>query len=63
VVCPQTVELQVETTPEAVQTQHDSNVFKSATLENGMEVLVPHFVKPGDTVRIEVETGKYMERV
>jgi hypothetical protein len=27
-----------------------------------MEVLVPQFIKSGDRIRIEVETGKYVER-
>lgn len=63
VVYPPTVDLKVEATPEPVHTQHDSNVFKSARLENGMEVLVPQFIKPGDLVRIEVGSGKYLERV
>ena len=28
-----------------------------------MEVLVPQFIKEGEVVRIEVETGRYLERV
>lgn len=63
VLYPSTVDLKVESTPEPVHTQHDSNVYKSARLENGMEVLVPQFIKAGDLVKIEVETGKYIERV
>ena len=61
-VFPPFVELQVTTTAQPVHTQQD-NVLKSATLENGMEVLVPQFIKPGETVRVETETGKYVERV
>jgi elongation factor P len=59
---PATVELLVESTPEPLH-MDDSSVPKDATLSNGMEVQVPQFVKEGDTVRIDVETGKCLERV
>jgi elongation factor P len=62
VLLPQTVELAVETTVPPVHQQQD-NVFKSATLENGMEVMVPQFIAPGEVVRVEVATGKYVERL
>jgi elongation factor P len=63
VVYPPSVELEVESTSDPVHAQHDSNVFKSARLENGMEALVPQFIKTGDRVKIDVESGKYLERV
>jgi elongation factor P len=62
VVLPATVDLAVETTVAPVHQQQD-NVYKSATLENGMEVMVPQFIAPGEVVRIEVATGKYVERL
>jgi len=62
VLLPETVELTVETTIPPVHQQQD-NVFKSATLDNGMEVMVPQFISPGEVVRIEVATGKYVERL
>ena len=62
VLLPETVELAVQTTSPPVHQQQDS-VYKSATLENGMEVMVPQFIAPGETVRIEVATGKYVERL
>jgi elongation factor P len=37
--------------------------MKPAILENGMEILVPHFVETGDLVRVETEKEKYIERV
>ncbi|WP_238587035.1 hypothetical protein [Cupriavidus sp. IDO] len=49
-------------TPQGLR-EHEFATFKTATLENGMKVLVPQFIKEGDTVRIEVASGKYMERV
>ena len=62
IVFPQNVDLTVETTAEPVRQQQD-NTYKSATLENGLEVMVPHFVKAGEIVRIEVATAKYVDRV
>lgn len=62
IIFPDFVELKVTTTAQPVHTQQD-NVMKPATLENGLEILVPQFVKPGENVRVEVQTGKYLERV
>jgi elongation factor P len=62
IVFPSAVELKVDTTAAPVHQQQD-NTFKYATLENGMEVMVPQFIKPGEIVRIDVATGKYLDRV
>jgi elongation factor P len=59
---PEAVELKVVTTPPGKH-EHDMTTPKPATLENGMEVLVPQFIKEGDLVRVDVATGKYLERV
>jgi len=40
-----------------------SNVYKPATLENGMEIKVPMFIKNGDVVKIDTRTKEYVERV
>ena len=55
---PEAVDLRVVTSPPPI-----TSTYKSVTLENGMEILVPHFIKEGDRVRVNVETGKYMERI
>lgn len=39
------------------------SVTKEARLENGHTVKVPLFIKQGDTIRINTETGEYVERV
>jgi elongation factor P len=62
IVFPEIVEAKVVTTAQPIHQQQD-NTFKSATLDNGVEILVPHFIKPGETVRVEVATGKYVDRV
>lgn len=59
---PEFVELTVISTPPPLSTLQDE-VFKTATLSNNMEVQVPQFIKEGDVVKIEVATGKYIERV
>ncbi len=59
---PEFVDLEVTTSPPPIHEQETSTP-KSVTLENGMEILVPPFIKEGDRVRVNVETGKYMERV
>jgi elongation factor P len=62
IVLPQTVDLTVTETSPAVHSQQDSTL-KEAKLENGVVVKIPLFIDTGETVRIEVETGRYIERV
>jgi elongation factor P len=62
VVFPATVELRVAAAPPALH-EHDVTTYKTVVLENGLEVLAPQFIKEGDSVKIEVATGKYLERV
>lgn len=61
VVLPETVELRVAETAEPMH-QRDTSAMKPATLANGMQVLVPLFIKTGDLVRVDTATGKYLER-
>lgn len=62
VVFPAIVELRVETTPPPVHSPGSDTVWKEATLENGVTIRVPPFIAPGELVRVEVETGTYLER-
>jgi elongation factor P len=59
---PPIVEVKVASTAQPVHQQQD-NTFKEATLDNGLEILVPQFIKNGETIRVEVATGKYVDRV
>jgi len=59
---PTAVEIKISTTAQPVHQQQD-NTYKPATLVNGMEVMVPQFIKPGEVVRIEVSTRKYLDRI
>jgi elongation factor P len=40
-----------------------SNIYKDATLDNGMRTRVPLFIKAGDKVRIDTRTGEYSQKV
>ena len=35
---------------------------KAQKLTNGLEVMVPQFIKTGDTIRLDVENMRYMDR-
>jgi elongation factor P len=39
-----------------------SSVQKDATLENGMTIKVPAFIKVGDIVKVDTRDGSYLER-
>ena len=40
-----------------------SNVYKEATLSNGLVVKVPMFMSAGEKVKVDTRTGDYVERV
>lgn len=40
-----------------------TNIYKDATLENGVKIRVPLFVHTGDRIRLDTRTGEYVERV
>jgi elongation factor P len=56
-----TIDMQVTSTGKGVRGQ--DTTFKPSTVENGMEILVPQFIETGDYIRVEVESGKYIERI
>ncbi len=59
---PETVDLKVVSTAPPLRDK-ESHVYKPATLENGLEVLVPQFILEGDVVRVNVYTREYVDRV
>lgn len=62
IVMPETLEARVKITAPPARSQQDSGK-KEATLENGLTVQVPLFVAPGEIVRVDLKTGRYVERV
>jgi len=59
---PAVVEVRIADTAPAVHSQQDST-WKEARLENGAVVMVPLFIEKGEMVHVEVESGRYLDRV
>ncbi|MCX8117765.1 MAG: elongation factor P [Desulfobacterota bacterium] len=62
IIFPEWVELEVVSTPPSLSSLPDE-VYKPATLSNGMQIQVPQFIKEKDVVKVSVATKKYLERV
>jgi elongation factor P len=60
---PVTVDLKVVETEPGFAGDTQSGARKPATTESGLIVVVPIFVEPGDTIRIDTRTGEYQTRV
>lgn len=60
---PKSVELEITYTEPAVKGDTSTNALKNATVETGVEVKVPLFINQGDKVKIDTQTGDYIERV
>jgi len=59
---PKNVYLEVTYTEDVVRGDTSGNVSKPATLETGVEVRVPAFIKTGDIISVDTATGAYRER-
>jgi len=59
---PASVVLTVTEAPEGVRGDSANNVMKPAVLETGLSLQVPLFIKPGEKIRVDTRTGKYLER-
>ena len=59
---PPKITLKISETPPGVKGNSASNVYKDATLENGMKVRVPLFINIGDSVVIDTRDGSYTKR-
>jgi elongation factor P len=53
----------IKDAPPAIKGNTVSGGSKQATLETGATISVPLFINPGDTIRVNTETGEYVERV
>ena len=60
---PITVDLKVTEAFDTVRGNTSSGALKQVTLETGATINVPMFVKQGDMIRINTESGDYRERV
>lgn len=59
---PASVVLQVTETETVVKGQTAAGSGKPAIVETGLRVIVPPFVNTGDKIRVNTDTGEYMER-
>lgn len=60
---PPTVDLKVVEAETAIRGDTATGVTKKVITETGLEVQCPQFVKVGDVIRINTETGEYTTRV
>ena len=60
---PKTINLKVTFAPPELKKATATATLKPITLENGLEIQAPGFIKEGDTVKINLETLEYIERV
>lgn len=59
---PASVVLTVKDAPEGIRGDSANNVQKAVTLETGITVQVPLFIKTGEKLKIDTRSGKYIER-
>lgn len=60
---PKNVPLKVTYAESVVKGDTSTSVTKEATVETGITVRVPAFVKTGDVISVDTSTGAYRERV
>jgi len=60
---PSSVDLRVIEAETAIRGDTATGVTKKVKTETGLEVNCPQFVKVGDTIRVNTETGEYVTRV
>jgi len=56
------MEFKVVSAPPAVKGNSAGNVTKAVELETGATINAPLFINEGDTIRINTDTGEYVER-
>src|SRR5215813_7055473 len=54
-VFPGFLEVRIADTAPPLHQQHDTNL-KPARISNGVEIMVPQFIKTGDTIRLDLQT-------
>ncbi len=60
---PKNVPLKVTYAEDAVKGDTSSSITKDATVETGLIIKVPAFVKTGDVISVDTATGNYRERI
>ena len=62
VILPPSMFFKVISAPPAVKGNTATSATKEITLENGLVLDVPLFIKEGDTIKVNTETGLYVNR-
>lgn len=60
---PKNVPMKVTYTETAVRGDTSTSITKDATLETGITIKVPAFIKQGDMISVDTATGAYRERI
>jgi elongation factor P len=60
---PKTIDLKVTYAPPEVKKATATATMRPVELENGMTIQAPGFIKEGDFIKVNTETGEYLERV
>jgi elongation factor P len=63
VTLPNSVDMKVVMTEPSLRGATVSAVNKPATMETGIVISVPQFIKEGDVIRVDTRDNKYVERV
>jgi len=63
VALPVKMEFKVTEAPPAIKGNTASGGNKFVTIETGAQVAAPLFIEAGETIRVNTETGEYVERV
>ena len=63
IILPIKVDLKVVEAPPAVRGNTAQGGTKSVKLESGAEIQTPLFINEGDVVKVNTETGEYVERM
>lgn len=59
---PLTMVLTISQCDPGVKGNSATNIYKPAVADNGLKFKVPLFINPGDKVKVDTRTGKYVER-
>ena len=60
---PNQVKCKVDTTDAALKGQTVSSSYKPATLDNGLNILVPPFIEAGDEVMVDTRNLEYIKKI
>ena len=60
---PSSIELTINNTDATIKGQTASSSYKPATLENGINIMVPPFINSGDKIILDTSTLEYIKKI